>query len=387
VTSAAALPKLDQRGVPPRGRRPAGTIARGLVALTKPRIIELLLVTTVPAMLLAQRGLPSLRLVLVTLIGGTLAAGSANTINCYIDRDIDALMKRTSRRPLVVGGHGTIKPWEALVWGVVLGAGATLLLGLAANWLAASLADAAILFYIFVYTLLLKRRSPANIVIGGAAGCFPVLVGWAAVTGTVSPAAVVLFAVIFLWTPPHFWALAMKFRKDYAAANVPMLPVVASPAAVARKILWYSYAMVAATLALIPFAGWIYGVVAAALGAWFLVEAHGLDTRIRAVQAAESVSESATQSASPYATEAAAESTTGAAAPSASPYATGAAAPSASSYATGAAAPSASSYATGAAAEAPASPAPMRLFHLSIAYLTLLFAAVAATALLPWGHW
>jgi protoheme IX farnesyltransferase len=343
VTSAAALPKLDQRGVPPRGRRPAGTIARGLVALTKPRIIELLLVTTVPAMLLAQRGLPSLRLVLVTLIGGTLAAGSANTINCYIDRDIDALMKRTSRRPLVVGGHGTIKPWEALVWGVVLGAGATLLLGLAANWLAASLADAAILFYIFVYTLLLKRRSPANIVIGGAAGCFPVLVGWAAVTGTVSPAAVVLFAVIFLWTPPHFWALAMKFRKDYAAANVPMLPVVASPAAVARKILWYSYAMVAATLALIPFAGWIYGVVAAALGAWFLVEAHALDTRIRAVQAAES--------------------------------------------AIGAAAPSASSYATGAAAEAPASPAPMRLFHLSIAYLTLLFAAVAATALLPWGHW
>ena len=217
-------------------------------------------------MLLAQHGLPSIRLVLVTLIGGTLAAGSANTINCYIDRDIDAVMKRTSRRPLVVNGHGTIKPWEALAWGIVLGAGATLLLGLMANWLAASLADAAILFYIFVYTLLLKRRSPANIVIGGAAGCFPVLVGWAAVTGTVSLPAVVLFAVIFLWTPPHFWALAMKFRKDYAAANVPMLPVVASPAAVARKILWYSYAMVAATLALIPYAGWIYGVLAAAPG-------------------------------------------------------------------------------------------------------------------------
>ncbi len=157
-----------------------------------------------------------------------------------------------------------------------------------ANWLAASLADAAILFYIFVYTLLLKRRSPSNIVIGGAAGCFPVLVGWAAVTGTVSLPAVVLFAVIFLWTPPHFWALAMKFRKDYAAANVPMLPVVASPAAVARKILWYSYAMVAATLALVPFAGWIYGVLAAALGAWFLVEAHGLDARVRAAQTLES---------------------------------------------------------------------------------------------------
>ena len=336
MTSAAALPKLDQRGTPPGGRRPAGTIARGLVALTKPRIIELLLVTTVPAMLLAQRGLPSLKLVLVTLIGGTLAAGSANTINCYIDRDIDALMKRTSRRPLVVNnGKGTIKPWEALAWGILLGAGATLLLGLMANWLAASLADAAILFYIFVYTLLLKRRSPSNIVIGGAAGCFPVLVGWAAVTGTVSLAAVVLFAVIFLWTPPHFWALAMKFRKDYAAANVPMLPVVASPAAVVRKILWYSYAMVAATLALVPFAGWIYGVLAAALGVWFLVEAHGLNARVRAAQTLESAPESAT-----------------AGAPEAAP-----------------------------------SPAPMRLFHLSIAYLTLLFAAVAVTALLPWGHW
>jgi protoheme IX farnesyltransferase len=315
------------------GRRSAGTVLRGLVALTKPRIIELLLVTTVPTMLLAQRGLPSVTLILVTVIGGTLAAGSANTINCYIDRDIDAVMKRTSRRPLVVNGQGTIKPWEALAWGVVLGAGATLLLGLMANWLAAALADAAILFYVFVYTLLLKRRSPANIVIGGAAGCFPVLVGWAAVTGTVALPAVVLFAVIFLWTPPHFWALAMKFRKDYAAANVPMLPVVATPAVVVRKILWYSYAMVAATLALIPYAGWIYGAFAVVLGGWFLVEAHGLDTRVRA------------------------------AVPDAGPE-------------------------LGAAAEpAPPAAAPMRLFHLSIAYLTLLFAAVAVTAVLPWGRW
>src|SRR5215831_17641302 len=136
--------------------------------------------------LLAQRGVPSLRLILVTLVGGTLAAGSANTINCYIDRDIDAVMKRTSRRPLVINGHGTIKPWEALTWGIALGAGATLLLGLKVNWLAASLADAAILFYVFVYTMLLKRRSTANIVIGGAAGCFPVLVGWAAVKGTIA---------------------------------------------------------------------------------------------------------------------------------------------------------------------------------------------------------
>ena len=334
MTSAAALPQLDQRGTPPGGRRPAGTIARGLVALTKPRIIELLLVTTVPTMLLAQRGLPSLRLVLVTLIGGTLAAGSANTINCYIDRDIDAVMKRTSRRPLVVKGQGAIKPWEALAWGIVLGAGATLLLGLMANWLAASLADAAILFYIFVYTLLLKRRSPSNIVIGGAAGCFPVLVGWAAVTGTVSLAAVVLFAVIFLWTPPHFWALAMKFRKDYEAANVPMLPVVASPAAVTRKILWYSYAMVAATLGPDP--------------------VRRLDLRRPGRRAGGLVPGR------------------GARPGRAGPRGPGPGKRGGKRTRGGRKRPLA---------------APMRLFHLSIAYLTLLFAAVAVTALLPWGRW
>ena len=288
------------------------------VALTKPRIIELLLVTTVPTMLLAQHGLPSLKLVLVTLVGGTFAAGSANTINCYIDRDIDAVMKRTSRRPLV-NKQGAIKPAEALAWGIALGAGATLLLGLEANWLAASLADAAIGFYIFIYTLLLKRRSASNIVIGGAAGCFPVLVGWAAVTNTVAIPAVVLFAVIFLWTPPHFWALAMKFKDDYARAKVPMLPVVATPAAVTRKIVWYSYAMVAATLALAPYAGWLYTAAAAGLGAWFLVEAHRLDALVRA--------------------------------------------------------------------DGTEKPFPMRLFHLSIAYLTLLFVVVAVAAILPIGRW
>jgi heme o synthase len=305
-------------------RRSAGAVARGLVALTKPRIIELLLVTTVPTMLLAQRGLPSVGLIVVTLVGGTLAAGSANTINCYIDRDIDAVMKRTSRRPLVVGGRGTIRPGEALAWGIALGAGATVLLGLMANWLAASLADAAILFYVFVYTLLLKRRSPANIVIGGAAGCFPVLVGWAAVKGTIAVPAIELFVVIFLWTPPHFWALAMKFRDDYAAAGVPMLPVVATAAEVTRKIVWYSYAMVAATLALAPYAGWIYGACALGLGGWFLAEAHRLHAQVSRV---------------------------------------------------------------GAASRAGARPVPMRLFHLSITYLTLLFVAVAVTALLPWGRW
>ena len=309
-------------------------VAGALIALTKPRIIELLLVTTLPTMFLAARGIPSPGLILVTLVGGTLAAGSANTINCYLDRDIDAVMKRTSRRPLV-NKSGAVKPGEALAWGIVLGAAATLLLGLLANWLAASLADAAILFYVFVYTLLLKRRSPSNIVVGGAAGCFPVLVGWAAVRGTVAVPALVLFAVIFLWTPPHFWALAMKFRRDYEAASVPMLPVVAEPAEVTRKILWYSYAMVAATLALAPWAGWIYGLLAAALGAWFLAEAHRLDVALGG--------------------------TGGRAAP------------------LSAGGPGGSSPRTKAA--------PMRLFHLSIAYLTLLFAAVAVTALLPWGRW
>jgi protoheme IX farnesyltransferase len=322
--TSAILGHGDFAGPPPvqagpQGRRSAGLIARSLFLLTKPRIIELLLVTTLPTMLLARRGLPGLGLILITLVGGALAAGSANTLNCYIDRDIDAVMKRTSRRPLVAkgGGQAAVKPAEALASGIALGVASTLLLGLLANWLAAALADGAILFYVFVYTLGLKRRTASNIVIGGAAGCFPVLVGWAAVTGTVGWPSVVLFAVIFLWTPPHFWALAMKFRDDYAAANVPMLPVVATPATVARKILFYSYAMVAATLLLTPYSGWAYGGCAVVLGGWFLAEAHRLRGRIAAGSA----------------------------------------------------------------------PAPMRLFHLSIAYLTLLFAVVAVTALLPWGRW
>ena len=267
------------------GRRSARVVARSLFALTKPRIIELLLVTTIPTMLLAQRGLPSIRVLLVTLVAGACAAGSANTINCYIDRDIDAIMRRTSRRPLNGKGReaAVIKPAEALVFGILLGAVSTILLGTLVNWLSAALADTAILFYVFVYTLGLKRRTPSNIVIGGAAGCFPVLIGWSAVTGRVSLPAVVLFAVIFFWTPPHFWALAMKFRDDYAAANVPMLPVVASPAVVARKILFYSYVMVLATLALAPYAGWLYAAAALALGGWFLAEAHRLRSRVAAM--------------------------------------------------------------------------------------------------------
>jgi heme o synthase len=311
----------------PSARRPPYLIARGLFLLTKPRIIELLLVTTLPTMMLADRGLPSLRLIAITLAGGALAAASANTLNCFLDRDIDAVMARTRRRPLVApaAGHGArsgpaaIKPGEALASGIALGAAATLLLGIEANWLAAALADAAILFYVFVYTMGLKRRTASNIVIGGAAGCFPVLVGWAAVTGTVSWWAAVLFAVIFFWTPPHFWALAIKFRDDYAAVSVPMLPVVATPATVATRILRYSYVMVATTLVLTPYAGWIYGCSAALLGGWFLREAHQLRGRIAA----------------------------------------------------------------GTRADGPAGSAAMRLFHLSIVYLTLLFAAVAVTALLP----
>ncbi|SBW22385.1 Protoheme IX farnesyltransferase [Candidatus Protofrankia californiensis] len=296
---------------PARSRRPVRALARSYLALTKPRIIEQLLITTVPVMLLAERGLPSPWLILATLVGGTFAAGSANTFNCYIDRDIDQVMARTRQRPLV---RASVTPAEALRFGILLGVAATLLFGFAVNWPSALLADGAIMFYVFVYTLGLKRRSPSNIVIGGAAGCFPVLIGWSAVTGTVGWPAVLLFAVIFFWTPPHFWALAIKYRDDYAAAGIPMLPVVASPAVVTRRILGYSYAMVAASLLLVPVAdtGWLYLVVAVLLGGWFLAEAHRL---VRSVRRGGEIR-------------------------------------------------------------------PMRLFHMSITYLTLLFVAVALAAVI-----
>src|SRR6478672_13227971 len=196
------------------------------VSLMKPRIIELLLITTIPVMFLADQGVPNLWLVVATVLGGTLSAGAAKTLNCYIDRDIDAVMHRTSRRPLVTG---TVTPRGALVFGVALAVGSTLWLGLLVNWLSAGLALGALLFYVFGYTLLRKRRTSQNIVWGGAAGCMPVLIGWSAVTDAVSWAAVILFGVIFFWTPPHFWALAMRYRGDYEAAGVPMLPVVATP--------------------------------------------------------------------------------------------------------------------------------------------------------------
>jgi heme o synthase len=253
---------------------------RGYVALTKPRIIELLLVTTVPTMIVAARGMPGVWLVVATLVGGSFAAGSANTINCYVDRDIDQRMRRTERRPLPTS---VVTPVEALRFGIVLGVVATLWLGLFVNWLSAGLALAAIGFYVFVYTLGMKRSTPSNIVIGGAAGCMPVLIGWAAVTGRVQLPALVLFAVIFYWTPPHFWALAIRFRDDYAAAGVPMLPVVAGLRETARQIVLYSWVMVAVSLLFYPVArmGPLYLTGAVVLGVLFLREAHALSGRAR----------------------------------------------------------------------------------------------------------
>ena len=257
------------------------------VALTKPRIIELLLVTTVPAMMLAARGLPSVGLLAATLVGGSLAAGSANALNCYYDRDIDAIMLRTKNRPL---NHSLVSPRSAFVFGVVLGGLSLTWLWLTTNALSAVLAAAAIIFYVLVYTMLLKRRTSQNIVWGGAAGCMPVLIGWTAVTGRLAWAPLVLFLIVFLWTPPHFWALAMQFKQDYAAARVPMLPVVATQAFVAGRIIAYSWAMVATSLLLWPAArtGPLYAVAAAGLGVVFLREAYALRRRVRQGRATES---------------------------------------------------------------------------------------------------
>jgi protoheme IX farnesyltransferase len=241
----------------------------------KPRIIELLLITTIPVMFLAEGGVPDLWLVAATLVGGTLSAGSANTLNCYIDRDIDALMHRTSKRPLVTG---VISPRGALVFGLVLGVVSTLWLGLLVNWLSAALALLALLAYVVGYTLLLKRRTSQNIVRGGAAGCMPVLIGWSAVTDAVSWSAVILFLVVFFWTPPHYWPLSMRYKEDYASAQVPMLPVVERFVVVARQVVWYSWAMVLTSLSLIVVQpmGWIYTVAAVASGGLFVAEAHRL---------------------------------------------------------------------------------------------------------------
>ncbi|GAA4613454.1 heme o synthase [Saccharopolyspora hordei] len=258
------------------GRR--RSVVAAYFALTKPRVIELLLVTTIPAMFLAARGIPSPWLVIVTLVGGTMSAGSANALNCVADSDIDAVMHRTKKRPLV---RYEVPRRNALVFGIVLGVASFLVLWLGANLLAAVLATSAILFYVFVYTLVLKRRTSQNIVWGGAAGCMPVVVGWAAVTGTVEWPALVMFGVVFLWTPPHFWSLAMKYKDDYARAGVPMLPVVATPRQVSARILVYSWATVACTLLLVPVTSWVYVALAVLAGAAFLIVAQRLHSAVR----------------------------------------------------------------------------------------------------------
>jgi protoheme IX farnesyltransferase len=245
---------------------------RGYVALTKPRIIELLLVTTVPTMVVAQRGLPRLGLIGATLVGGSLAAGGANAVNMFVDRDIDRVMHRTQKRPLVTG---VVTPAAALTFACALEVLAFVELWGLVNLLSAVLALSATAFYVGVYTMWLKRRSSQNIVIGGAAGAVPVLVGWTAVTGSLSWAPLVLFAVIFLWTPPHFWALAIRYRDDYEAAQVPMLPVVAPPMRIARNVFLYTVALVASTIvfASVAHMGATYLAVAAAAGAAYLAMA------------------------------------------------------------------------------------------------------------------
>ncbi len=293
----------------PRGLR--HTI-RAYVALTKPRVIELLLVTTAPVMFLAADGLPSIWLVLATLIGGALSAGSAGAFNMYIDRDIDRLMKRTSNRPLATG---EISDRSALVFAYTIGVVSIVWLALTTNWLAAALSLAAIVFYVVIYTLVLKRRTEQNIIWGGIAGCFPVLIGWSAVTGSLDWPPFILFLVVFLWTPPHYWPLSMKYRDDYAAADVPMLAVMRDRATVGVQVILYAWATVIASLLLIPIAsmGALYTAVAVLSGGWFIIESHRLHGR--AVRDEEA--------------------------------------------------------------------APMRVFHASITYLTLLFVAVGIDPLLP----
>ncbi len=255
-------------------------VVAAYVGLTKPRVIELLLLTTVPVMFFAARGVPPLGLVLATVVGGTLSAGSASALNCVYDRDIDEQMRRTRRRALP---RHIVTPRSALVFGLLLGVVSTVVLLVWVNPLSAGLAVLANAFYVLVYTMVLKRRTTQNIVWGGLAGCFPALIGWTAVTGSLSWTPVVLFAVVFFWTPPHTWALALRYREDYRGVDVPMLPVVASARVVARQVVAYSWVMVAVSLLLWPVAGTgpLYPVAAAVLGAGFLVQAHRMAVRAR----------------------------------------------------------------------------------------------------------
>ncbi|TFD74196.1 protoheme IX farnesyltransferase [Cryobacterium sp. Sr8] len=294
------------------GPRSIRSTLNAYIALTKPRVIELLLLVTVPTMFLAENGVPSLWLVLATLVGGALSAGSAGAFNCYIDRDIDRVMHRTQGRPLVTG---ELTDRQALVFAWGLGIASIAWLWAFTNWLAAALSLGAILLYVVFYTMILKRRTAQNIVWGGVAGCMPVLIGWAAVTGDLAWPPFILFTVIFLWTPPHYWPLSMKYRSDYQAAGVPMLAVVRGRTQVGLQVILYAWATVACSLLLIPIAnmGLVYTFMAIVTGGWFIYETHRLYNR--AIHH-EQVS-------------------------------------------------------------------PMRVFHGSIAYLTLLFVAVAVDPLLP----
>lgn len=260
---------------PPASSGLIGRKIRAYFALTKPRVVELLLVVTVPTMILAEQGFPNLWLVLATLIGGAMSAGSAGAYNCYIDRESDRVMQRTAGRPLVTG---EVSDREALVFATVLGVVSIVWLWVFTNALAALLSFAAILLYVVFYSLVLKRRTAQNIIWGGIAGCMPVLIGWAAVTESLTWTPFVLFLVIFLWTPPHYWPLSMKYRADYQAAGIPMLAVVRGRAQVGLQVILYAWATVAASLLLIPVApmGWFYAITALVSGAWFIYETHRL---------------------------------------------------------------------------------------------------------------
>ncbi|MGL3151771.1 heme o synthase [Microbacterium sp. A82] len=292
--------------------RSFGRTIKAYVALTKPRVLELLLVSTVPVMILAEGGMPNLWLVLATVIGGSLSAGSAASFNMYIDRDMDAHMRRTENRPIITG---EVSPRAALIFSWVLAVVSTGWLALTTNWLTTALSVGAIFFYVVIYTLILKRRTEQNIIWGGIAGCFPVVIGWSAVTGEVAWPAIILFALIFLWTPAHYWPLSMKYRDDYVDADVPMLGVTRNASQVGLQVILYAWATLACSLLLIPVAnmGLVYSVSAVVFGGWFVYESHRLYS-----QAVRGMN-----------------------------------------------------------------PRPMRVFHASISYLTLLFLAVAVDPLLP----
>ncbi|MDN4174801.1 heme o synthase [Nocardioides sp. SOB77] len=282
VGQSATAAERNESGEP-TPRASLRDVVAAYVGLTKPRVIELLLLTTVPVMFFADRGVPELGLVLATVVGGTFSAGSASVFNCVYDRDIDEQMRRTRRRALP---RHIVSPAAALVFGAVLAVLSTVILGVWVNWLSAGLSLGANAFYVFVYTMLLKRRTTQNIVWGGLAGCFPALIGWTAVTGELSWVPVVLFLVVFFWTPPHTWALALRYREDYANVDVPMLPVVKPAHEVGRQIVVYSWVMVATSLVLWPVAdtGPAYPVAAGVLGAVFLLEAHRMHARARGTE-------------------------------------------------------------------------------------------------------